>query len=140
MKKSTLFCLLIILVGFFIIINPLGLSAESPEINNIILDVSSEKDLFNVENMKPGDWAHRHVEVCNKGEGDFEYQLFLKNNHEEKLFNELMLEINDNHGELYRGKLADFTSLSLRSLKGGSKEELQMTIRFPEHLGMTFKV
>ena len=41
--------------------------------------------------------------------------------------------------ELYQGKLAAFESFSERKLASGTEENLEMTIRFPEHLGNEFQ-
>ena len=63
----------------------------------------------------------------------------LENSGEEKLFNELQLEIKAGDKELYQGKMAAFKSLSARKLTSGTGENLDITIRFPEHLGNDFQ-
>ena len=63
----------------------------------------------------------------------------LQNSGEEKLFNELLLEIKAGDKELYQGKLAAFKSLPERKLTSGTEENLDITIRFPEHLGNDFQ-
>ncbi|MGN7408085.1 TasA family protein [Sporosarcina sp. SAFN-010] len=105
------------------------------------LDISlSPKDtLFDISNMKPGDWAPRTLTVKNSGSKDFNYYMHLQNNGEKKLYNELLLEIKSDDKELYQGKLAAFKSLPARKLTNRSDENLDITIRFPEHLGNEFQ-
>ncbi len=105
----------------------------------IDITLAPQDILFAINDMKPGDWAPRTLAVKNSGSKDFSYQMSVQNNGEKKLFNELMLEISVGEKELYRGKLAAFTSLPARKLAKGSTENLDITIRFPEHLGNDFQ-
>lgn len=103
------------------------------------ITLSPNGTLFDISNMKPGDWAPRTLTVANSGTQDFVYQMQLRNSGDEKLFNELLLEIKSGETELYNGKLAAFTSLEARELTSGIGENLDITIRFPEHLGNDFQ-
>jgi hypothetical protein len=105
----------------------------------IDITLSPQDVLFAINDMKPGDWAPRTLAVKNTGSKDFAYQMSVENKGEKKLFNELMLEVSVGEKELYRGKLAAFTSLPARNLARGSTESLDITIRFPEHLGNDFQ-
>jgi len=107
--------------------------------NDIGLSISPKDTLFDISNMKPGDWAHRTITVENSGSKDFVYQMQLQNSGEKKLFNELLLEIKADDKELYQGKLAAFKSLPATKLISGTEENLDITIRFPEHLGNDFQ-
>lgn len=114
-------------------------SEKKPEIKIEVVSKDSEDPLFDVDNMKPGDWAPRTVVVQNDGQMDFDYTMQLQSDEETKLYNELLLEVTDDETELYNGNLADFTSLDIRSLAAGNEEELELTVRFPEHLGNEFQ-
>ncbi|WP_419961100.1 hypothetical protein [Psychrobacillus sp. BM2] len=103
------------------------------------ISLSTKENLFDISNMKPGDWAPRTITVQNSGSKDFVYQMQLQNSGEQKLFNELLVEINAGDQELYQGKLAEFKSLPERNLTSGTEENLDITIRFPEHLGNDFQ-
>lgn len=138
MSKSTLYIFLAIMI-FTITALPITIFASEGENAEINLKIMPEDSLFEIDNMKPGDWAPRSIEVQNRGEMDFRYGVTMQNNGDEKLFNELLLEINDDVNELYNGKLAEFESLPLRELGTGHKEELDVTIRIPEHLGNEFQ-
>lgn len=107
--------------------------------NEIAISISPEEGLFDISNMKPGDWAPRTITVQNSGSKDFVYQMQLQNKGETKLFNELLLEIKAGETELYQGKLAELKSLPARNLTSGTEENLDITIRFPEHLGNDFQ-
>lgn len=107
--------------------------------NAIEISISPKDNLFDISNMKPGDWAPRTITVQNSGSTDFVYNMQLQNSGEKKLFNELLLEISAGDKELYQGKLAALESLPERKLTSSSKENLDITIRFPEHLGNDFQ-
>lgn len=109
------------------------------EKKEIDISLTPTDTLFEVSNMKPGDWAPRTITVKNVGSKDFDYQMQLQNSGDEKLFNELLLEIKAGDEELYQDKLANFKSLPLRKLTTGNEENLDVTIRFPEHLGNEFQ-
>ncbi|MEC2160550.1 LPXTG cell wall anchor domain-containing protein [Virgibacillus halodenitrificans] len=131
-----LFCIL----ALVIVMGSNSVKAEEEEKEKeLAIDVLPGDVLFNVNNMKPGDWAPRTITVQNNGIKDFTYQMTLRNDGEEKLFNELLLEINDSKSVLYEGKLADFTKLSPRDLSTSKQEELKLTVIFPEHLGNEFQ-
>jgi len=107
--------------------------------NEIEINISPEDNIFDISNMKPGDWAPRTITLQNSGSKDFVYHMELQNSGDTKLFNELLLEIKAGDKELYQGKLAAFESLPERTLTSSSKENLDITIRFPEHLGNDFQ-
>ena len=107
--------------------------------NELAINISPKDNLFDISNMKPGDWAPRTITVENSGSKDFVYQMQLENSGEEKLFNELLVEIKAGDTELYQGKLAALESLPERKLTSSSKENIDITIRFPEHLGNDFQ-
>ena len=107
--------------------------------NELDISLSQTENLFDISNMKPGDWAPRTITVQNSGSKDFVYQMQLQNSGDEKLFNELMLEIKAGDTELYQGKMAAFKSLPERKLTSSTEENLDITIRFPEHLGNEFQ-
>ncbi|MBO0588883.1 hypothetical protein [Sporosarcina sp. E16_8] len=107
--------------------------------NDMGLSISPKDTLFDISNMKPGDWASRTLTVGNSSSKDFDYQMQIQNNGEKKLFNELLLEIKADEKELYKGKLAEFKSMPARKLTSGAEENLDITIRFPEHLGNDFQ-
>ena len=79
------------------------------------------------------------ITVKNSGSKDFVYQMESRNSGETKLFNELLLEIKSGDTELYLGKLAAFKICDRTKTISGTEENLDITIRFPEHLGNDFQ-
>lgn len=139
MKNSTRW---LIIVSLLLIAFPTSIvlaESHSHKQSQISMEVLPAHALFQIENMKPGDWAERSVIVRNNGKAAATYQMTLEINGTKKLFNELTLEIKDSQMELFNGKLANFTSLALKDLAPGKEQELQMIVRFPEHLGNEFQ-
>ncbi|WP_373893397.1 LPXTG cell wall anchor domain-containing protein [Virgibacillus natechei] len=140
--EKTIGSIIGLLVGIILCFSVTGftVAAEEADEQEIAINILPEDVLFDVPNMKPGDWAPRTVVIQNNGVMEFEYVMTLRNDSEsEKLFNELMLEVSDGREELYNGKLADFDTLSPRYLEPSSEEELDFTVRFPENLGNEFQ-
>ncbi|MYL60415.1 LPXTG cell wall anchor domain-containing protein [Virgibacillus halodenitrificans] len=129
-----LFCILTLVI----VMGSKSVTAEEEE-KELAINVLPGDVLFNVNNMKPGDWAPRTITIQNNGIKDFTYQMSLRNDGEDKLFNELLLEINDSKSVLYEGKLEDFTKLSPRNLSTSRQEVLEVTVIFPEYLGNEFQ-
>ncbi|QNK87533.1 hypothetical protein H7992_20495 [Sporosarcina sp. resist] len=140
-KLFRLFPVLLLISGicFFPMTSVLADGEDNMGNADIDISISPNDTLFDISNMKPGDWAPRTITVKNLGSKDFAYQMQLENSGEKKLFNELLLEIKADDKELYQGKLAAFKSLPARKLTRGSGENLDITIRFPEHLGNDFQ-
>ncbi|QUW21204.1 hypothetical protein JSQ81_15520 [Sporosarcina sp. Marseille-Q4063] len=140
-KLFRLIPLLLLISGicFFPVTSVFADDNNETDKKDINITLSPTDSLFNVSNMKPGDWVPRTITVTNSGSKDFTYQMGSQNDGETKLFNELLLEVKADEKELYQGKLADFKSLPARKLVSGSEESLDITIRFPEHLGNDFQ-
>ena len=142
MKKLFQMIALLLLLGcmsLFPVTSAFAADENTTENNEINISLSPTGTLFDITNMKPGDWAPRTITVKNMGTKDFDYLMQLQNSGDKKLFNELLLEIKAGEQELYQGKLADFESLPIRKLATGNEENLDVTIRFPEHLGNEFQ-
>lgn len=131
--------LLISVICFYPVTNVFADDGNGTAENELDISLSPTENLFDISNMKPGDWAPRTITVQNTGSEDFVYQMQLQNNGDERLFNELMLEINAGDTELYLGKMAAFKSLPERNLASSTEENLDITIRFPEYLGNEFQ-
>ncbi|MFC5604733.1 hypothetical protein [Sporosarcina koreensis] len=133
------FLLLIGLICLFPTTSAVANEKSNTDKKKLDINLSPNDTLFDITNMKPGDWAPRTLTVTNSGNVDFDYHMQLRNNGDEMLFNELMMEIKSGNKELYSGKLSAFQGLPARFLDSGSNENLDITIRFPEHLGNEFQ-
>ncbi|TQR10144.1 hypothetical protein [Psychrobacillus soli] len=140
-KLFRLFTLLLLIsvICFYSMTNVFAEGEDDNAENDIGISLSPKDNLFDISNMKPGDWAPRTITVQNSGNTDFVYRMQLQNSGEKKLFNELLVEIKAGDEELYQGKLAELESLQERELTSGTEENLDITIRFPEHLGNEFQ-
>jgi hypothetical protein len=140
-KLFKLFPFLLLISGiYFYPVSSVFADGENDKVENEIdISLSSKENLFDISNMKPGDWAPRTITVQNSGSKDFVYQMQLQNSGDKKLFNELFLEIKAGDIELYQGKLAEFKSLPERKLTSSTEENLDITIRFPERIGNDFQ-
>jgi len=131
--------LIILLFSFFIIGFSTVSQAENKTKSDHNLEITPNDFLFNVTNMKPGDWAPRTIVVRNIGETDFNYQMSLEQTGNDKLFNELLMEITSIDHMLYEGKLHQFNEISSRTLETLTEEELFVTIRMPNTLGNEYQ-
>lgn len=130
---TTLLSICFVLFGM-----PYFIMAEGDE-EEVSIQISPQSVLYDIENMKPGDWAPRTVTIKNNGKRHFSYHVQINNKGPEKLLHELLLEIETAGDYLYNGKVSDFSQLSSRELNAGQKEDLEFTIRFPEHLGNEYQ-
>ncbi|CDQ38986.1 hypothetical protein [Virgibacillus salexigens] len=107
--------------------------------DSLSMEITPNKILFDIENMKPGDWAPRTVEVTNNGANSFDYSVVLKNKGSEKLFNQLDIHVNSGNKVFYEGKLHEFKQLTFQDLSPSDQQEVTFTVRFPEHLGNNYQ-
>lgn len=140
MKTIRLCLLFVVVLGICIFPVSMALAdRDTSEDSEISITLLPTDFLFDIDNMKPGDWAPRKVTIKNSGIQDFVYHTQLRNDGNEKLFKELLLEIKKGEDMLYQGKLAAFENLPGRSLASGDKEALDITVRFPKELGNEFQ-
>ncbi|WP_042355374.1 TasA family protein [Bacillus rubiinfantis] len=112
-------------------------NAETQEID---IATSPEKVLFELSNLKPGDWAERSLTINNNGKEDFNYVASSQfRDGSKKFFNELLLTISAEDKVIFDGKLKDFNKLESRVLTQNGSEKLDFKIVIPEHLGNDFQ-
>jgi LPXTG-motif cell wall-anchored protein len=137
MFKKIIF-LIVLITSFYCFNYPIK-GSEAQE-NEIDLQTSPHKILFDIKNSKPGDTYTKVLKVQNNGSDNFQY---LFSNHfltgSKDLYNELELTVADNSGEIYKGKLKDFEKLDARNLKRNTVEELTLSIYFPYELGNEYQ-
>lgn len=107
-----------------------------------IILIPNEKFLFNISNMKPGDWAERELRVKNGGEKDFNYSIRVDNKQSDrKLFNELDLKVyeGDKSILIFDDKLKNFTGFKPKPLKKGVTDSLFFQVEMPYELGNQFQ-
>jgi LPXTG-motif cell wall-anchored protein len=106
-----------------------------------IITIPEGEFLFDISNMKPGDWGQRSLIVKNGGTQDFNYSINVKNKSKDnRLFNELELEIySKNTNILFKDKLKNFSGFTPKLLKKGEGEDLLFIIKMPFELGNEFQ-
>ncbi|ENQ3104909.1 hypothetical protein SAMN04488168_10215 [Bacillus sp. 491mf] len=130
------YCVIVLFVGICMDMEKI----QAKERQEIDLSLTPNEMLFDVVDMKPGDWKKRSIHVSNKQGEDFSY--FLNSEFNEgsvKLYNALQLEIRASDQLLYKGSLSGFTKKEKRILGKGKNEELQCIVRFPEELGNDYQ-
>ncbi|CAM3895272.1 LPXTG cell wall anchor domain-containing protein [Mesobacillus thioparans] len=132
--------LTVFIAGIFIVtvfFYEIAVYAEENEIN---IHVIENGFIFNVDDLKPGDWMPRDLVIKNDGKQDFKYtaQVGEKNSYK-GLFEELELLVKKDTNVLFDGKLKDFKGLNPRVLPKGSQENLFFQVTMPYELGNEFQ-
>lgn len=130
---------------------PMGGTVAIDSEPTIDLATTPTSRLFTIENLKPGDWATKTINIENKGNMDFYYKM--TSNYEsgskieldfetlepEDFYRQLLLKVEDSEGLLYDGKLSDFGGLEQRFLSSFTNEDLNLSVVFPWESGNEFQ-
>lgn len=124
---------------FFILFGHIKASADQKEV-----DINTSKNpngyLFEVGNLKPGDWMPRNLTIFNEGIKDFKYTALIGEKKSVKgLLEELDLLIKKDEIILYDGKMDKFQGFTPRNLASGSSETLFFQVTMPLELGNQFQ-
>ncbi len=116
--------------------------AEAATDSNII-DIPDSSDasiLFDVDNMKPGDWATRELIVNNTHDKEMLYNMeiiFIDGS--KKLYEQLKFNLTDQSNTVFTGKIIDFPNRKDTPIEANSKQNLELTLDFPEELGNEYQ-
>jgi hypothetical protein len=92
--------------------------------------------LFNVGNMKPGDWTTSILKISNNGNLDFNYSV---NSRQESgdlyLYKQFLLKVLGSEGTLYEGSLKDFHDFPLGTIAARGSNSLTFTVELPYETG-----
>ncbi|WP_080848422.1 TasA family protein [Cytobacillus gottheilii] len=134
-KPKILFILIVFMLS--IGIGGFPVHAEDKEVD---IQTDPSGYLFQVDNLKPGDWMPRNITIKNNGLMDFKYIARIGEKKSVKgLFEELEFLVKKESHILYEGKLKDFTGFSPRELASGTEETLFLQVKVPERLGNEFQ-
>nr|WP_144924801.1 LPXTG cell wall anchor domain-containing protein [Paenibacillus bovis] len=140
MKKSIYILTLIVLANIIFYINSDVVLAETTEMQEIDIETSPTKSVFNMNKMIPGDTATREVVISNNGKDEFKYLSKLSFvSGSKKLYDSLLLKISDADEDIYSGKLSDFNKMTPRYLSNNDQETLYFTIEMPYELGNDYQ-
>lgn len=136
-KMIIIYSLFILTVTIFMPVGQTGAVDRSPELD---MTLSPQEYLFNIGNMKPGDWANRTLTVKNNGNKDFHYTVEVKQESgSEMLYNQLDVQVFDAEGILFEGKLNELKELESRFLTSHSKHPLKFSVMFPVESGNEYQ-
>lgn len=108
--------------------------------NEIDIATSPHKVFFNLENLKPGDWTTRNLNIQNNGEQNFTYTFTNQfKSGSKKFYNQLLLIVKNGEHVLFDGKLKDFDELEPRFLDSGKDEDLYFEVKVPFELGNEYQ-
>lgn len=136
-KLISIYCAIILLL---IVLFPGGNTSANDSEREIKLSLFPSKELFKIDNMKPGDWMTRTLTVQNRGNKDFVYRAdarFVSGS--ELLYNQLLMKVSKDQTVLFEGKLSDFQGFKQRKLAHQNEEELIYTVTFPYESGNEFQ-
>ncbi|MGP4079674.1 TasA family protein [Pseudalkalibacillus sp. R45] len=137
-KLAVIYSAIMLVNVFYQPVTNTGADESSP-----VLDISTSPAsyLFDVKNLKPGDWAERKLIVKNDGNIDFNYKTLA--NYKEgskKLYEQLEIKVQDQTGNiLFQDKLSKFDSLAERELAHHNNEEFVVTVTFPPESGNEYQ-
>ncbi|GAE94567.1 hypothetical protein JCM21714_3735 [Gracilibacillus boraciitolerans JCM 21714] len=142
MKKTVTICCLMLLMFVY----SLQVSAEE-EINNEENDLisisgsfSNSNQLFDLENLKPGDWSDRELTITNQTPQEIQYDLHVTYlDGSEMFYNNLELEVKINDEIVFNDKLANFNKVNGLLLAANATEKVNFHILFPPELGNEFQ-
>jgi LPXTG-motif cell wall-anchored protein len=140
-KRFTLLTISIVfLLGFFVFSMEKVQADQGDTTNEVDIATSPTGILFQVDNMKPGDWTTKTIKVKNQGLKDFQYTMSSEvKSGSDQLYNALMMTLSNRKGVIFEGKVSEFKGFDARKLASSGEEDMTFKIEFPEHLGNEFQ-
>lgn len=139
MKKYTFILIFTLIITFVLLLfSFIRVNHTKADESEYMVDISTNpaEILFNIGNIKPGDWTTSVLQVNNDGNLDFNYTV---NSHMESgdiyLYNQFFLRVSDNEGKLYEGKLKDFVNFPLGTIPAKVSNPLTFTVELPYETG-----
>ncbi|MGG4166080.1 TasA family protein [Rossellomorea vietnamensis] len=120
-----------------------GLSIQQVKANEVdLILIPDEQYLFNIANMKPGDWAEKKLTIKNGGDNDIKYSFKVNSMQtDNKLFNELELKVysGSTNNLVFEDKLKNFKGFSPQLLKKNESDNLIFVVKIPYELGNEYQ-
>ncbi|MGD6966616.1 cell wall protein [Rossellomorea vietnamensis] len=139
--KGIIFLVLSNILILLIFINPIEPTKAAPDAKaEVDISASPSNLVFDIEHFKPGDWAIREIVISNNGLQDFKYNMSThRKSGSRDLFKELILIIDGENKQLYKGTVKDFKGFEARTIKSSGEETFTFRVEFPSHLGNEFQ-
>lgn len=120
-----------------------GLSIQQVKANEVdLILIPDEQYLFNIVNMKPGDWAEKKLTIKNGGDHDIKYSFKVNSMQTDNmLFNELELKVysDSTNNLVFKDKLKNFKGFSPQLLKKKESDSLSFVVKIPYELGNEYQ-
>ncbi|UOQ86944.1 LPXTG cell wall anchor domain-containing protein [Gracilibacillus salinarum] len=138
MTKPKLFYSIFLL--FFLFSVPIVQATTSQNLINLDGTLNENGKLFDLSNLKPGDWADREITISNQVDHDITYTIDIQYlDGSEAFYNQLSLKITHADGILFDDQLANFSLLSDLTLPPDSTDNLAFSLTFPPESGNEFQ-
>lgn len=136
LKKAKVFIITFITSILILLDTTYFISAES----NTSMKALPDSVLFDVTNMKPGDWTVKTYTVSNNSSENGNYLLTSQfTEGSKKLYNQLQLTITEGNNMLYHGSVRDFNGFALRELEVADADQFEFRIDFPYESGNDYQ-
>lgn len=104
--------------------------------NEVDISTTPADFLFDVKNMKPGDWSTATLKINNEGNLDFNYSISShKESGDSYLYNQFLVWVSDSDGLLYEGRLSDFVGFPLGTIAAKGSNTLTFKVELPYETG-----
>ncbi|UOQ50362.1 LPXTG cell wall anchor domain-containing protein [Gracilibacillus caseinilyticus] len=138
MTKPKLFYSIFLL--FFLFSVPIVQATTNQNLINLDGTFAENGKLFDLTNLKPGDWADREMTISNQVDHDISYTIDIQHLDGSELFyNQLSLKIQHADAILFDDKISNFSLLADLTLPPDSTDNLAFTLTFPPESGNEFQ-
>lgn len=129
-----------IIILFIYFLNPLPIHAFQNKLVEINGDFTKKGILFELDNLKPGDYGERKITIKNNRNKEILYDFqVLHVDGSEKLLHEFKLLIKQNDAILFDDKLVHFSSINDLPLKVNEEHNILLSFEFPSEAGNEFQ-
>lgn len=130
---------IVVIFSLFFSLFPMTIHAETTEEEIVTIERYPAEELFNLTNLKPGDYAYRTLTIHNPHDRDIMYTIDVANLGDTFLFDELLLKITKDEEFIYDGKLKDYEGATEQPLAAQGEETIGFEVKFPEELGNEYQ-
>lgn len=125
---------------FFLLFIPILQAANNNNIIDLNGSFSENGNLFDLDNLKPGDWAEREITISNQTDHDITYDMDLRHlDGSEMFYQQLSLEITKGDDVLFHDKLSQFTLMTDLPLLANSEDNIAFYLTFPPESGNEYQ-
>ncbi len=125
---------------FFLLFVPILQATSNTNIIDLNGTFSENGNLFDLENLKPGDWAEREITISNQTDNEITYDINVRYiDGSEMFYNQLSLEITQGDEVLFHDKLSNFSLINDLPLLANSEDKIDLFLLFPPESGNEYQ-